>query len=68
MKKADSHRRSLLKSVSWRVTGSLDTLLLCYIFTGNLGVAASISATEVVTKILLFYGHERVWLKVPFGR
>lgn len=68
MKTTDSHKRSLLKSVSWRITGSLDTLVLCYFFTGSLEMAASISATEVVTKIILFYGHERVWLRIPFGR
>ena len=68
MKTTDSHKRSLLKSVSWRITGSLDTLVLCYFLTGSLEMAASISATEVLTKIVLFYGHERVWLRVPFGR
>ena len=63
--KLESHKRSLLKSVSWRITGSIDTLILCYLFTGNLQLAAGISATEIVTKIILFYFHERVWLKIP---
>lgn len=55
-----SPARSLAKTVSWRVLGSLDTLLLGYIFTGSLKAAGSIASAEVVTKIILYYFHERV--------
>lgn len=67
MTQFDSHRRSLMKGVSWRITGSLDTLLLCYLFTGSIELAAGISATEVVTKVVLYYIHERIWLRIPHG-
>ncbi|MCP4494775.1 MAG: DUF2061 domain-containing protein [Gammaproteobacteria bacterium] len=60
--------RSLLKAVSWRVTGSLDTILLSWIFTQQLAVAIAIGTTEVVTKIVLYYLHERIWSRVAFGR
>ena len=60
--------RSLAKPVSWRVTGSIDTLLLSWFFTGDLGIAAAIGLTEVVTKMLLYYLHERAWSRVAFGR
>jgi uncharacterized membrane protein len=60
--------RSLSKAVSWRVTGSLDTILLSWLFTGDLGVAAAIGFTEVVTKMVLYYAHERVWARIGFGR
>ena len=60
--------RSLVKAVSWRATGSLDTILLSWLFTGNLGVAAAIGFTEVVTKMVLYYVHERVWAGIGFGR
>ncbi|MGD8908454.1 MAG: DUF2061 domain-containing protein [Chromatiales bacterium] len=60
--------RSLAKAVSWRVTGSIDTMLLSWFFTGNLAIAAAIGLTEVLTKMVLYYLHERVWNRIPLGR
>ena len=60
--------RSLAKAVSWRVTGSLDTMLLSWLFTGDLSIAAAIGLTEVLTKMVLYYLHERVWNRIPLGR
>jgi uncharacterized membrane protein len=63
------HRyRSIVKSISWRITGSLDTFIVSFIITGKAGVALSISGVEVFTKIILFYFHERIWNKLNFGR
>ncbi len=64
----DHHRRSLLKAVSWRITGSIDTFILSWIITGSPLVAGTISAVEVFTKIFLFYAHERVWARIRWGR
>lgn len=64
----DSHSRSLAKAISWRVTGSIDTMLLSFLITGSIKFAAAIGLTEVLTKSLLYYVHERLWLKIPFGR
>ena len=60
--------RSLAKALSWRATGSLDTILLSWFFIGDWSVAAAIGLTEVVTKMILFYGHERIWNRIPLGR
>lgn len=60
--------RSLAKAVSWRITGSLDTMLLSWFFTGDLGIAAAIGLTEVLTKMVLYYGHERAWNRISLGR
>lgn len=60
--------RSIAKTISWRTVGSLDTLLLGYIFTGSFVIAGSIASTEVVTKIVLYYFHERGWAHVKWGR
>lgn len=62
------HSRSILKAVSWRATGSLDTFILSYDITGSHTVAGSIAAVELLTKIVLFYVHERVWSAIPWGR
>lgn len=64
----DSPMRSLAKAISWRVTGSLDTIMLAWLFTQQIGVAVSIGVTEVFTKIVLYYFHERVWNRVSLGR
>ena len=65
---ADSHLRSFIKAVSWRVVGSLDTFLLSLLITGKLKYAVSIASAEAVTKIILYYLHERAWRMVRWGR
>ncbi len=63
----ESHPRSLVKAVSWRTLGSIDTFLLGLFFTHDATTAGSIAGTEVVTKILLYYFHERAWAAVKWG-
>jgi uncharacterized membrane protein len=63
----EAHRRSLLKSLSWRTMASIDTFVISFIITHRLTVAGSIAATEIFTKILLYYLHERIWAVVPYG-
>ena len=65
---ADSPVRSLAKAISWRVTGSIDTLVLSWLYTGDLTIAAAIGLTEVATKMALYYLHERVWNRINLGR
>jgi len=65
---ADKHYRSLIKAVSWRVTGSIDTAIISYLITGKWTFALAISGVELFTKIGLFYVHERVWENLKFGR
>ena len=60
--------RSLAKAVSWRVTGTVDTIILSYLFTGQIKTAISIGLTEVVTKMVLYYAHERMWNRISLGR
>lgn len=62
--KADSHKISILKAISWRIIGTLDTMLISYILTGNLKIAFSIGSIEVMSKMVLYYLHERAWTKV----
>ena len=65
---ANSRTRSLAKAVSWRFVGSLDTFVLSLIITGNAKYAVSIASAEAVTKIALFYVHERLWRRIAWGR
>ncbi len=64
----DKHYRSLIKAVSWRITGSVDTLIISFLITRQLKWAFTISGVELFTKIGLYYLHERVWEKLSFGR
>jgi len=64
----ESHHRSLLKAISWRVTASTDTLLISWLITGKIGLALSISGVEILTKIGIYYLHERIWDRIPLGR
>ena len=63
----DPHSRSLLKAISWRATGTLDTIVVSFLVTGQLRLAFSIGFVEFFTKIGLYYVHERVWNRVPSG-
>jgi uncharacterized membrane protein len=63
----ETHSRSLVKAASWRALGSIDTFVLSWLFTGRAGVAGAIAGTEVFTKILLYYFHERVWSSIRWG-
>ena len=64
----ETHARSLAKAIAWRVTGTLDTMIISLVITGSFKLAAAIGFTEVATKSVLYYLHERAWLKVPLGR
>ena len=64
----EKHYRSFVKAVSWRLTGSVDTMVISFLITGRIKWALTISGVELFTKIFLFYVHERVWNKIPFGR
>jgi sulfate adenylyltransferase subunit 1 (EFTu-like GTPase family)/uncharacterized membrane protein len=64
----ETHARSFVKAVSWRTTGSLDTFVVTFVISGSTKLAGSVAITEVLTKILIYYGHERIWALVPWGK
>jgi uncharacterized membrane protein len=64
----ETHARSLAKAVSWRATGSLDTFVVAFLVTGSPKIAGSVALTEVMTKIVIYYCHERLWALVPWGK
>lgn len=66
-RRRESVGRSGVKTATWRVTASLDTMLLALLFTGNLGTAISIGGFEIITKLILYYFHERAWSRISWG-
>ncbi len=60
--------RSIVKSLSWRLIGTIDTILISWFVTGTLQLAFSIGAIELLTKMTLYFFHERIWSLVKWGR
>jgi len=60
--------RSIVKSISWRTIGTIDTIVISYFITGKATLAISIGGIEVFTKMALYFFHERAWNRINFGR
>lgn len=60
--------RSIVKSVSWRTIGTIDTIVISLFITGKIDLALAIGGIEVFTKMVLYYLHERTWNKIKFGK
>ncbi|DAC28404.1 MAG TPA: DUF2061 domain-containing protein [Candidatus Poseidoniales archaeon] len=63
-----SKRRSLVKTITWRIIATTDTFILAWLFTSDEVIAASIAGFEVVTKLVLYYLHERGWSSLEWGQ
>jgi uncharacterized membrane protein len=63
-----SYKRHIAKTISWRIIGTLDTILLSWLVTGNWKMGLTIGGIEVITKMVLYFFHERAWYKLSkFG-
>ncbi|WP_350286169.1 DUF2061 domain-containing protein [uncultured Croceitalea sp.] len=63
----ESRKRHILKTFSWRFVGTVDTILLSWLISGNPFVGLKIGALELVTKMVLYYLHERAWYRLDYG-
>ena len=64
----ETTKRSLAKTISWRIIGTLDTILISWLITGTFAFAVSIGAIELFTKMVLYFFHERIWNTIKFGK
>jgi uncharacterized membrane protein len=64
----DSQARSLAKAVSYRVLGSAVTALIVLLFSGSLKISLGVGALDMLSKIALYFLHERLWNYIPYGR
>jgi uncharacterized membrane protein len=62
-----SRTRSILKTISWRIVGTLDTIALGWFITGDPTVGLKVGGLELITKFILYYIHERLWIKNKYG-
>ena len=64
---AESNKRHIIKTLSWRLVGSVDTIIFGWFLIGNPLTGLKIGLFETVSKMLLYYGHEKLWYKINFG-
>lgn len=62
-----SRKRHIVKTFTWRIIGTIDTMLLAWIISGNPLIGLKVGGVEVITKMILYYFHERVWYTFNFG-
>jgi uncharacterized membrane protein len=67
-KTSEKPMRSVVKALSWRFIGTLDTLLVSYVLSGEIGLATSIASMDFITKLVLYFFHERVWNHIKWGK
>ena len=66
-KMTDSNKRHVLKTFSWRAVGTVDTFLLGWVITGNPLTGLKIGGSEVLTKMILYFLHEKLWYRINYG-
>lgn len=64
----DTHLRSIIKALSWRIFATITTILIVFAFTRKIVLSLGIGAVEVVVKLILYYFHERVWTAIPLEK
>ena len=67
-KASEEPLRSVLKALSWRCIGTIDTLLVAYFLTGEIRLATSIASVDFITKLVLYFFHERIWNTIKWGK
>jgi len=65
---SDAHYRSIVKALSYRLVGSMFTIICSFVLTRNFKMSITIGVLDFFSKIILYYGHERLWEKIKIGR
>jgi len=64
----ETHLRSVVKGISWRFVATMVTTVVVYMYSGELAAAAIVGSIDALAKILLYWGHERIWQQISWGR
>ena len=65
--KDPSLKRHIAKTITWRIVGTIDTMIIGWIITGDIYTGLTIGGVEVITKMILYFFHERIWFKINLG-
>jgi uncharacterized membrane protein len=63
----ETHKRSIVKSITFRIIATITTLIIVWIFTQNVVISLGVTLTENLLKMILYYFHERAWTKISWG-
>lgn len=64
----ESHLRTVIRGITWRVIATVSTIVAVFLVTGNTALSLGIGVIDVVSKLILYYAHERAWLKIGWGK
>lgn len=64
----DTNLRSIIKTISWRITGSTAAVIIAYGVTGSIAISSTIGILHLVTNTFLYWVHERIWNKIKWGK
>ena len=67
-KRGETKRRSIVKAITWRTLGTIDTIVIAFVLTGEIKTALSIGGIEIFTKMILYFFHERIWNMIKWGK
>jgi len=65
--KKESHKRTLVKTVTWRILATLTTMIIVWLFSKDVSIVLLVGATEVTSKLIIYYLHERIWNFCKWG-
>ena len=64
----ETNARSIAKALSWRAIGTFETFVISWLLTGEIGIAGSIAGIQIIASTVLYWFHERAWVKISWGR
>lgn len=64
----EKHYRSIVKGISYRILGTITTMIISFVLTGSTATALSIGLADVLVKVSIYYLHERIWNRIPLGK
>ena len=64
----ESHKRSIAKTISWRVVATIVTGVVTYLLTGRLDFAVTVGLADTLVKFFIYYAHERMWTRILYGK
>lgn len=63
----NTNRRHALKTLTWRAIGTIDTIIIAWLFLDNVGESLNFGLYDTTLKLVLYYVHEKIWYRIDFG-
>lgn len=64
----ETQKRSIAKTISWRIVATIITGVVTYFLTGRLDFAVAVSFADTGVKFFTYYAHERMWARISYGK